>query len=105
MAHQLKWNRTCNTHGGKGKNKQLDLHNEHVNRVFKDDINTFRANISEHSITRSGNAVGPIMKIIEHFDEILAVKQDSGKHAKPHQDEELKLIVTELNLGDTTTAS
>ena len=93
MAHQLKWNRTCDPHGGKGNNKQLDLHNEHVNRVFKDDINTLRANITEHSITRSGNAVGLMMKIIEHFDQMLTLKQDSGKL---HQDKELKLIVTEL---------
>ena len=29
MAHQLMWNRMYNTKGGKGKNKELDLHNEH----------------------------------------------------------------------------
>lgn len=46
MAHRLVWNRTCNPKGGEGKNVQLDLHNEHLNRVFKDDINTFCVNIS-----------------------------------------------------------
>ena len=61
------WNRTCNTKGGQGKNKELDLHNEHINIVFKDDTNTFHSNLTEHCIARSGHAIGPMMKIIEHF--------------------------------------
>lgn len=68
MAHQLMWNRTCNSHGGAGKNIPLDLHLEHMNRIFKDDINTFRANITEHSINRSGNAVGPLSAFLHKFD-------------------------------------
>ena len=35
LAHQLMWNRTCNTKGGQGKNKELHLHNEHINRIFR----------------------------------------------------------------------
>ena len=44
MAYQLTWNRACNVSGGEGKNILLDLIVEHYNRVFKDDINTFRSN-------------------------------------------------------------
>jgi len=40
-AHQLMWNCTCNPKGGHGNNIPLDLENEFLNRVFKDDINTF----------------------------------------------------------------
>ena len=47
MAYRLTWNRTCNSNGGDGSNISLDLHNEQLNRLFKDDINTFRANITE----------------------------------------------------------
>ena len=47
MAHELTWNRTVNVNGGVGNNIPLDLHLEHLNRVFKDNINTFRAHISE----------------------------------------------------------
>ena len=50
MAHRLVWNWTCNPKGGEGENVPLDLQNEHLNRVFKDDINRFRANISESSV-------------------------------------------------------
>ena len=80
LAHQLMWNRMCNTKGGKDKNKELDLHNEHINKVFKDDVNTFRSNLTKHSIARSGHASGPVMKIIEHFDKVLDVNQTLGHH-------------------------
>ena len=86
----------CNTKGGKGKNKELDLHNEHINRVFKDDVNTFRSNLTEHSVARSGQAIGPMMKIIDHFDKVLDVKQDSGRHEMPNLDEDFKLVLNEL---------
>ena len=35
MAHRLVWNCTCNPKGDEGKG---DLHNEHLNHIFKDDI-------------------------------------------------------------------
>lgn len=43
VAHELLWNRVCNPHGGVGQNIPLDLEKEYLNRLFKDDINTFRA--------------------------------------------------------------
>ena len=86
----------CNTKGGQGKNKELDLHNEHINRVFKDDVNTFRSNLTEHSIARSGHAIGPMIKIIEHFDKLLDVKQELGYHEMPNLEEDFKLVLNEL---------
>ena len=62
QAHQLMWNRTCNPKASAGNNVELDLHQEHLNRVFKDDINTFRANITEGSIKR--NAIGAYFIIL-----------------------------------------
>ena len=53
MAHKLIWNRTCNVRGGEENNIPLDLQNEHLNRTFKDDINTFGANVSDRSVSRS----------------------------------------------------
>lgn len=96
LAHQLMWNRTCNTKRGQGKNKELDLHNEHINRVFKDDINTFHSNLTEHSIARSGHAIGPTMKIIEHFDKVLDIKKESGHHEMPSLEEDFNLVLNEL---------
>ena len=67
LEHQLMWNRMCNTKGGMGKNKELDLHNEHINRLFKDDVNTFHSNLTEHSIARSSHAISPMMSILTKF--------------------------------------
>ena len=52
-AHQMIWNRTCNPKGGSGNDIPLDLQNEFLNRVFKDDINTFLSNITQRSVERS----------------------------------------------------
>lgn len=83
MAHRLVWNRTCNPKGGEGKNVPLDLHNEHLNRVFKDDINTFRANISDTSVSRSSQAIGPMMDMLTAVDTMVHVKTPSGRHIGP----------------------
>ena len=95
LAHQLMWNRTCNAKGGKGKNKELDLHNEHINRVFKDNVNTFLSHLTEHSIARSGQAIGPMMKVIDHCDKVFNVKQDSGRHEMPNMSKDFKLLLNE----------
>lgn len=62
----------------------MDLHNEHLNRVFKDDINTFRANISDASVARSSQAIGPVMEMLKTADTMLHVKKPSGRHIGPN---------------------
>ena len=86
MAHRLVSNRTCNPKGGKGKNIPLDLHNEHLNRAFKDDINTFRANISESSVARSCQAIGPMMDMLKAVDTMVQVKIASSRGSLPDQE-------------------
>lgn len=73
MANQLKWNRTCNVTGGKGKNIPFNLMVEHYNRVFKDDVNKFRANITKASISRSSRAIGVMKDLLEKFDRMTNV--------------------------------
>ena len=80
IAHELIWNRTVNVKGGAGNNIPMDLHLEHLNRVFKDNINTFRAHISEQSVQRSSRAIAPVKAILEAFDKTTSVKQESGHH-------------------------
>jgi hypothetical protein len=94
-AHQLIWNRTCSTNNH-GENKPLDLQNEHLNRELKDDINTYRAQLTEKSIDRTGHAIGPTMHVLHNFDKISEIKPPSGKHPEPKQKEELDAIINEL---------
>ena len=93
MAHQLTWNRACNVSGGEGKNIPLDLMVEHYNRVFKDDINTFRSNIGENSISRSSQAIGIMKELLERFDSIIKIKKPSGRHIKPSEQKDFEVIV------------
>ncbi len=84
MAYRLMWNRTCNPKGSDGKNISMDLRNEHLNRVFKDDLNTFRANISEKSVARSSQALGQLSDMLEAVNHLLHVKTPSGRHIGPN---------------------
>lgn len=89
QAHRLVWNRTVNTRGG-----MSDL-----NREFKDDSNTFRANISEKSIARSSQAIAPMSDLMKKVDAITHVKSPSGHHVGPSIDKDfstvLKLLLKE----------
>ena len=89
------WNRTCSTNNY-GENKPLDLQNEHLNRELKDDINTYRAQLTEKSIDRTGHAIGPTMHVLHNFDNVSKIKPPSGKHPEPKQNEELDTIIREL---------
>lgn len=96
MAHHLIWNRTCNISGGEGENIPLDLMVEHFNRVFKDDINTFRSNIGEKSISRSLRAIGTMKEMLDNFDTLIKIKKPSGQYAGPSdQRDMLKILVRE----------
>lgn len=99
MAHRLIWNRTCNVSGGEGKNIPLDLMVEHYNRVFKDDLNTFRSNIGEKSVSRSSRAIGTMKELLDKFDRIVKVKKPSGRHIGPSDQRDfeimLKILVNE----------
>jgi len=96
MAHRLVWNWMCNPKGGEGKNVQLDLHNEHLNRVFKD-INTFRVNISPTSVSRSSQAIGPMMDMLKAVDTTLHMKTPSGRHIGPNIKLDFELILKVLS--------
>lgn len=97
QAYELLWNRTCNSQGGLGRNVPLDLHNEHLNRVFKDDLNTFRAQITESSVKRSAQALGPMMKFLENVDSVIEHHPDSGKHTSADKKQDFDIILKMLN--------
>ena len=96
LRHQLIWNRTCNLTGGAGKNIPLDLQMEHLNRVFKENINTFRSNISEKNISRSSQAIGPIQQLINTFDKVNTLKKPAGTHVTPSVNKDFEIILQTL---------
>ena len=66
-----------------------------MNRELKDDINTYRAHITQKSIDRTGHAIGPTMQVLQNYDKVTDVKPTSGKHPEPQQHKELDIIVND----------
>lgn len=99
VAHELLWNRVCNPHGGVGQNIPLDLEEEYLNRLFKDDINTFRAHITDTSGSRSANLLGPMQELLKHLDPLLDFHDASGKHGQPETKEDFRAILKILTIN------
>lgn len=102
-AHQLIWNRTCNPRGGLGNNIPLDLQTEFLNRVFKEDINTFPSNITSNSVDRSAQSVRQVHDTLEHFDRITLVHKDKGQHVPPDESQDFSLVLQVLKAEDVFT--
>ena len=64
--------------------------------MFKDDINTFRANISGVSVSRSSQAIGPMMDILKTVDSVVHVKTPSGRQIGPNIDLDFESILKVL---------
>ena len=51
LSHHLKWGSfVVNTHGGLGRNIPCDLFNEHMNKLFREIINSMGANMTASAI-------------------------------------------------------
>ena len=61
-----------------------------MNRELKDDINTYRAHITQKS---TGHAIGPTMQVLQNYDKVTNVKPPSGKHPEPQQQKELDILI------------
>ncbi len=96
LVHQLTWGRFVNTHGGKGRNIPCDLHNEHVNKLFKDAITHMGANFTERASTRVARAVTTIEQVVEMFDTHTGIHPQSSAHSRKSDDEDVKKVVKAL---------
>ena len=98
QAHCLKWNRTVNTHGGKGKNISLDLRLEHLNNIVKGVLKNLGPNIrSERCAARCCLSVGQLDTFIDIVDRDLGVKKPTGTHISKKSQDDFKALVNELH--------
>ncbi len=96
LVHQLTWGRFVNTHGGNGRNIPCDLHNEHVNKQFKEIIRNMGANFTETASTRAARSVTTICHLVESFDSQLGIHPESSAHSRKSDEKDIKSIVTAL---------
>ena len=101
QSFALMYNRTCNTHGGIGGNKPLDLHIEHINRNFKDDIILFAPHVSEVSVEKTSHAAPVVSEFVVAFDKSTGIPQDSGIHVVPQTDSDRQTIFNALMQNNT----
>lgn len=96
LAHQLKWNRFVNTHGGPGRNIPCDLHNEHVNKLFKEIIANMGANLKEEALTRAARSVTALASMRETFDKESGVPVSTTAHSTRSNEDDIRRVVSLL---------
>ena len=85
-----------NTHDVRGKNIPLDLHLEHLNHICKTAIGHLGPNKKDDAIVRCSEAMGPMCKVLQQFDDQNNLHIDSGAHDKPSYQKDLNIVLHEL---------
>ena len=96
LIHQLTWGRFVNTHGGPGMNIPCDLHNEHVNKLFKELISNMGANFTEAASTRAARAVTSLAHMAERFDCETGIHAEASAHTTKSDEADVLSVVNVL---------
>lgn len=94
LSYQLMWGRFINTRGGIGKNIPCDLHNEHLNKLFKEIFNNMGANTSEAAITRAARSVTALQEVTTNFDKETRVPVTSSAHSTLDDIKDVNTVVS-----------
>ena len=93
LAHQLTWGRFINTHGGSGHNLPCDLHNEHINKLFKEIVANMGANFTEEASTRAARSVSSLDKMAKRFDHQASIHPEATAHSRKSDGKDVKIVV------------
>lgn len=96
LKKQLLWSRTVNIHGKPGKNIPMDLHMEHLNRLFKNAICKLGPNTIDSSLDRTGCALKLLTEIQLNYDCTSEVTVESSFHTFHATTKDLNLIIDQL---------
>ena len=96
LAYQLIWNRTVNHQGKADTNHPNDLDLEHQNKLFKDQIHSYRGVFTEKSIARVSRSVVSTDKILKSYDSSMKVFRPSGKHKTANTEDDIEIILKHL---------
>ena len=96
LAHSLTWNRFVNHQGKPDTNHPMDLEIEHDNKLFKNDCQSYRGEITDKTMKRVGRSAMPSDEILRNFDKTSEVKRLSGKHTMMSTQEDVLALVEHL---------
>ena len=100
LVHQLTLERFANTHGGLGHNIPCDLHNEHINKLFKEIITNMGAKFTEEASTRAARSVSSLAKIAKIFDSETDIHPEASAHSRKSDEQDVKTVVNMLQQSD-----
>ena len=92
LVHQLTWGRFVNTHGGKGRNIPCDLHNEHVNKLYKEIIGNMGANFTEFASTRAARAVSSLERLALGFERHTGIHPEATAHSRRSDVKDVQIV-------------
>ena len=81
-----------NTHGGKGRNIPCDLHNEHVNKPYKEIIGNMGANFTEFPSTRAARAVSSLEKLALGFERQTGIHPEATAHRRRSDVKDVQIV-------------
>ena len=100
LSHQLTWGRFINTHGGQGRNLPCDLHNEHINKLFKDIISNMGPNFTKAASTWAARAVSSLHRISMAFDKQTGIHPEATAHNTRSDEKDVKIVVDVLQKSE-----
>lgn len=100
MSYSLTWNCFVNHKGKVDSNHPMDLDLEHDNKYFKNDIHSYRGEITDRSIDRVSRSVESTNAILDSYDNNTAVRRPSGRHTRRSTEEDVMLLVEHLQEAD-----
>lgn len=95
-AHNLIWNRFCNTQGKQGTNISLDLRLEHLNKLLKSCLKSLGSNFNENSALRISRSIGGIQMVVESVDKDYKLSDRSTRHGVKDPLESVQQMVEDL---------
>lgn len=100
LSHSLVWNRTVNSQGKADTNYPMDLAVEHDNKSFKNDIHTYKGEVTDKSIFRISRSTEPSEGILTSYDRSTKAKKPSGRHTNCSTEQDVLAVVEHLLDGD-----
>ena len=82
-----------NTHGGKGCNLPCDLHNEHVNRLYKQLVANVGANFTESASTRAARAVSSLERLALGFERQTGIHPKTTAQSRKSDVKDVQIVV------------
>ncbi|KAL5517605.1 hypothetical protein EMCRGX_G003187 [Ephydatia muelleri] len=87
------WGKFVNTHGGKGCNLPCDLHNEHVNRLYKQLVANVGANFTESASTRAARAVSSLERLALGFERQTGIHPKTTAQSRKSDVKDVQIVV------------